>query len=90
MTETVSDLSTQTNNLSKTCQYSPHMTNRALSFFRNKSCYNEVYQSGLICLPYPRALSYITRNVQRKEGEDHIIYLSCQDEIKLSKSCLTK
>ena len=54
-------------------------------YLRSKEGYDDMRDSGLICLPSPRTLSKKTSKCKLNPGGDPSIYLTIQDEILASK-----
>ena len=71
----------------KCVRFSPHIINTAMSLYlRSRKCYEELNQSGLLCLPYPRHLRRISGSLKIAEGGDHMIYSMFQEEVQERKS----
>ena len=51
----------------------------------NKKSYDNLRESGLLCLPHPNTLKNITKNLKVEPGGDPSIYLLLKEEMEFKK-----
>ena len=84
--ETITNMGLKLKTHHKQCRFSPHVINTAMSLYlRSRKSYEELRNSGLLCLPDPRHLRQIGGDLKIAEGGDPMIYSLFQEEVQLRK-----
>ena len=84
--ETIEKISHQLNGKKPLCRCSAHTVNISMSLYlRSKKLYEDLRESGLLCLSHPSTLKKITKNLKVKPGGDPSIYLTLKKEMESEK-----
>ena len=78
--ETIENMYHQLNGKKTLCRFLAHKINISMSLYLcRKRLYDNLIESGLLCLPHPNTLKKITKSSKVKLGSDPKIYLPSKE-----------